>query len=95
MYLTHGVGLLVSGIMGTFPALALLAFGLWCCCVIVERREGTNRTPSSEAVGDGVRPRIHEALIAENSACRDGSHVLTWKETQVSLFTQCVGAQLF
>lgn len=43
------VGLLVVGIMGSLPALAVLAFVLWWCYVIVERRRGTNRTPRSEA----------------------------------------------
>lgn len=89
------VGLLVGGILGTFPALAVLGFVLWWCCAVDERHETTNGTPGMETAGDGVRPRIHEALIDESVTWRDGSHVFTWKGAQVSLFTQCIGVPLF
>ena len=84
------VGLLVGGIFGTLSALTALAFALWWCSVIVERHDGTNRTPRTEARPVGVRPKIHEALVDENAAHYDGSHVLVWKKTQVSRFTLLV-----
>ena len=88
------VGLLVGGIMGFLPALAVLAFLLCWCSVIVERRRGTNRTtnstPSLEARPVGVRPKIHEAMIDEDPVYYGGSHVLVWRKTQVSGITLLV-----
>ena len=84
------VGLLVGGIMGFLPALAVLAFLLCWCSMIVERRRGTNRTPSLEARPVGVRPKIHEAMIDEDSVYYGGSHVRVWRKTQVSGITLLV-----
>lgn len=81
------VGLLVGGIMGTLPGLAVLAFVLWWCSVIVERRRGTRRTPRSQARPVGVRPKIHEAMIDEDSVYYGGSQILVWRKTQVSRIT--------
>jgi len=58
------VGWLVGGTMGILSALAVLDLILWCCSVILERPDGSNRTSRMEAWPIGVRPRIHEALIA-------------------------------
>ena len=81
------VGLLVDGIMGSLPALAVLAFVMWWCSMIFERPRGTNRTPRSEPRPIGVRPKIHEAMIDEDSVYYGGSHVLVWRKTQVSRIT--------
>ena len=80
------IGLLVGGIVGTLPALTVLAFVLWWCSIIFERHSGTHRTPRSEARCVGIRPKIHEAMVCGNCVYYDGGHVLVWKKTQVSRF---------
>lgn len=87
---TDEVGMLIGGVMGTVPALVVLAACLWWGSVIVERRSRTNGTPRTQAQHVGVRPKIHEALVDENTADYDGSHVVVWNKTQVSLFTLSV-----
>ena len=84
------VGLVIGGVMATIPALVVLASCLWWGSVIVEHRGRTNRTPRTQAQHVGVRPKIHEALVDGTTAHYDGSHVLVWNKTQVSLFTLLV-----
>jgi hypothetical protein len=77
-----GIGLLIGAVMGTIPALAVLALVIWCFCVFTERRGAGNQTSRTSARRVRVKPKVHETLIDGNATCSDS----IWKEMQVRLF---------
>jgi hypothetical protein len=81
------LGLLIGGMIGTLPALAVLSLALLWCYVNLECCWDTNRSSRTEARAVGRRPKIHEALIDEHAACCDDGCLLVWRKTLVRRFT--------